>query len=340
MNIILHIGAGKTGTTSIQSVLEKNTETLQEVGVKYLGLMLENCYKKKYKWQNKHQDFHETMMHNDAINDQLLELLLETSEFAKKEDIHTLIWSNESILNRPNHVMHIMGKLKTIGFEIQIIMYVRDYARWQKSAYLQWGLKHKTYKGKLKNFHDWSKTVKPDFYNKLEQILKYGFPVTIRNMENTNDVVSDFLKACNIKIKYKDIVRSIKGNVALSNEELFLRAIFNSKFNEVVHPQKFDGIILKHTDILSSPKKYLQNILPTNNDLINIYNNSEEDMNKINSILASQGQKELGISEMKEKELQINTDIIVKSLADLAIVNAIKIDELTKKINTFEAKKI
>ena len=91
MNIILHIGAGKTGTTSIQSALEKETKLLTEQGFKYLGLMLENCYDKKYIWQNKHQDFHQVMTQNHQIKEELYEILNLTIDNAKKENIHTLI---------------------------------------------------------------------------------------------------------------------------------------------------------------------------------------------------------------------------------------------------------
>ena len=41
IELILHIGAGKTGTSSIQETLRNNSLALNDQHVKYLGLMLE-----------------------------------------------------------------------------------------------------------------------------------------------------------------------------------------------------------------------------------------------------------------------------------------------------------
>lgn len=50
--LIVHIGAGKTGSTSIQSTLRENQKVLAENGCKYLGMMLEKAQpRSSYDWQ-------------------------------------------------------------------------------------------------------------------------------------------------------------------------------------------------------------------------------------------------------------------------------------------------
>lgn len=41
--LILHIGAGKTGSTSVQFTLQRSREQLAAQGLGYLGLMLEEA---------------------------------------------------------------------------------------------------------------------------------------------------------------------------------------------------------------------------------------------------------------------------------------------------------
>lgn len=48
--LVVHIGAGKTGTSSIQAALKENGKLLEQHKIKYLGMLLEFAHK-QYPWQ-------------------------------------------------------------------------------------------------------------------------------------------------------------------------------------------------------------------------------------------------------------------------------------------------
>lgn len=51
ITLYVHIGTGKTGSTTIQSSLLENDLILQQEGVKYLGLMLDKGHSHQFDWQ-------------------------------------------------------------------------------------------------------------------------------------------------------------------------------------------------------------------------------------------------------------------------------------------------
>ena len=51
MRWIFHIGAGKTGTSSLQFTLRDSRPALAAAGVWYLGLMLEHAPVRHFEWQ-------------------------------------------------------------------------------------------------------------------------------------------------------------------------------------------------------------------------------------------------------------------------------------------------
>lgn len=152
VKIILHIGAGKTGTSSIQKMLFDNQKELKRQGYYYLGFMLENAYKKKYTWQKRtpaNDDFFSLPM--QQAFEEMYEILNDTIKKAEQDDIHTLIWSNESFFGNRKPLMEVLKKLKEKNIELRVVAYIRRHDSWAQSAYLQWGIKHKTYTGKLQS---------------------------------------------------------------------------------------------------------------------------------------------------------------------------------------------
>ena len=235
MKLIVHIGAGKTGSTSIQSTLRENDKLLRSKKVLYLGLMLERTQFKLFDWQRTSSvvmDFHQ-LSSKDAT-EQLLQVFRPIINDAKSEGIHTLIWSNESLLGSNHNFLGALQQLTSEDIDVEILVYVREYASWAKSAYVQWGIKHKTYSGKLKTFHEWSKSNLPSFYRQMKDIVEL-MPNTlyVRNMNATNDVVIDFLHYANINIEGIQIYRD---NDSPKNEELFLRALYNGKYKGSMGP--------------------------------------------------------------------------------------------------------
>ena len=333
IKLILHIGAGKTGTTSIQQTLKKNQNELKKQGVYYLGLMLENAYLQKYKWQN--ITFYKMM--DKKAEDQLLEILLDTIQIAKEEGIHTLIWSNESFFTRNKKLLNIMHKLKKYNIEIQIVSYVRRHDAWARSAYQQWGISHKIYKGRIKTFKEWANEKKFKFYDKISFYYK-DFPAetVIKNMDAIGDVVPDFLELCGINA---DNIRIVRSNESVSNEELVLRAIYNDSFKDSVMPMQFLNRVIKKQSINLTPTEYLATLMPSEEDLNSIQKDLSEDREQLNLLLTSQNQKTIDVSKLIYKNIAVDTDKLVMLLCEIVIGQSLKINNLEDALESINMRK-
>jgi hypothetical protein len=133
MKISIHVGMGKTGSTSIQTFLEKNHEALLQKKIFY-SKNLDNIGIK-----------------NLAINrldnfENLPEIINHLNHFLKENKIQHFIWSLESLFTTNKEIIQTLKKL-LIFTEIEIIVFVRRQDHWYQSAFYQWGWKHKTYHG-------------------------------------------------------------------------------------------------------------------------------------------------------------------------------------------------
>ena len=138
--LTVHVGAGKTGTSSIQKTLLSNQSELNEQGIHYMGLMLEQAPLKKYLWQKQRGTEAFSELEGETRRQQALEVIRNSVKKFQDKGISHAIWSNESFLKRPNMVMDILRQLRSDGVDIEIIAYVRRHDAWMKSAYIQWGL--------------------------------------------------------------------------------------------------------------------------------------------------------------------------------------------------------
>lgn len=331
MKLIFHIGAGKTGSTSIQRTLKENDALLKEKGVWYLGLMLERTTTKLFEWQRNSSvvaDFHH--LSNDEAKRQLLEVFRPIIKEAKEKNIETLIWSNESFLGGKHNFIGALQELQKEGMEIEILIYVREYASWVRSAYSQWGIKHKTYKGKLQTFREWSTAHTPSFFKQMKNLLEImPETVNVRNMSVVEDVVLDFFEFA--KIKSEDI-NIFRDNDSPKNEELFLRALFNSKYHAQVLPARFNNVLGENIPFSQTPKEFLEKLLPTNSDLDNVLIDSAEDREKVNRILLAQEKKQFDGKNYSVKPIEVNTEKLVMALADIVMQQSRRIEKLERKL--------
>ncbi len=332
MKLIFHIGAGKTGSTSIQRTLKENDAVLKEKGVWYLGLMLENSENKLFEWQQASSvvpEFHR--LSNDEAQRQLLTVLRPVVKEAQEKNIHTLVWSNESFLGGKHNFIGALQELQKEGIKIEILIYVREYASWTRSAYIQWGIKHKTYKGNLQTFREWSEKHTPSFYRQMKNLLEImPESVFVRNMSAVEDVVVDFLDFANIE---SSSIKVLRDNDSPKNEELLLRALFNSNYQSEVLPQRFNNILGRDIPFLQTPEKFLESLMPTSDDLNNILLHTIEDQEQLNQKLLEQGQAQLEGKAVSRKSTEINTDKLVLALADIVMQQSRRIDKLERIIS-------
>ena len=323
IKLILHVGAGKTGTTSIQKTLMENNIELKKQGAYYLGHMLENAYLQKYKWQK--TKFYK--MEDEEAEDQLMEILLDTIRQAKEENIHTLIWSNESFFfSKRKKILSILHKLKKRNIDLIIIAYVRRHDAWIRSAYEQWGIVHKMYRGEVRTFEEWLGNRDFEFYDKI-LFYQSDFPeeFTVRNMDAAADVVQDFFEICGIKTEN---IKQVSANVSRSNEELVLRSLYNSNFQERILPSEFRRNVLNVKKNKLTPTEYLTALMPSDEDYRHIKKVTLDDFEKLNQVLVGENQKPLSNSEIKRKSTIVDTDKLVMLLCEIVIDQSLKISNL------------
>lgn len=139
--LTIHIGMGKTGSTALQSFLDKETEFLGAAGVHYLGRFLERMGGAGV--QTKAATTPEVAA----------ALLAELEDFAATAaGIDHFIWSNEVIAQARNTedmatVIAAFAQTSAVFDAVEVVLVFRRQDEWLESAYRQWGLKHKLQTG-------------------------------------------------------------------------------------------------------------------------------------------------------------------------------------------------
>ena len=328
--LIWHVGAGKTGTTSIQQTLSVNQSALFSQGVKYLGYMLEGTQVQKFSWQQpaELEVFHRLSEQETA--EALETIFQEEVRHARSRGVHTLIWSNESFYGRSEKVLRVLLKFEGKYFRLKIVAYVRSYEKWAKSAYIQWGIEHKTYNGKIRSFEEWFSGQNYSFYESFLPIIEQcPDKFTLRNMEHIDDVVLDFLKICSIELEGLQIFRVYESP---KNLEIYFRSIFNNQFEEIVRPEKFDFLIGNSIRVGTSPASYLRSLLPDSEGAEKISRSFSIDREKLNKFLLSKGEAPVKKDTVYVEEIKIDRDTLIGCLAEIVMHQEVTIQSLNYKL--------
>ena len=294
--LIVHIGAGKTGTSSIQSTLQQNKAGLDSQGVKYLGIMLENAsYSPKEPWQtpkaaaNHLHLTKETQFCSSAFTVLHRELnALGDSGYTRS------IWSNEVLLEKPDSIIPALLKLQDHGHNITIQCYIRRHDSWARSAYVQWGIKHKTYSGPVVSFNEWTRH-RDSSWGRFHDLLKpwqdcFGDNLMVFNFDFAGNVVEHFLRVNDIKG-----IEPRHGNASPPVEEIAAQAVFNSRSQDPILPLDFDEFmrIEKRHDLTGASVPPLDELMPSVDELIKFSRERQEDIQSINALLLSKGEPPL-----------------------------------------------
>ncbi|MDD5123590.1 hypothetical protein [Methylovulum sp.] len=328
--LIVHIGAGKTGTTSIQETLRTQQDKLKGQGVWYLGLMLEHAPEIRYCWQRA-DGFEEFMSLNEEEKIKQFADILESSLKIMSESTFRLaILSNESFLGQNTEVIKSLKILVDSGWDIEIIAYVRRHDAWITSAYEQWALKHKINKGRLLPFSAWVSDGHFHFSKYLRPWME-SFNCIVHNVSAIEDAVTDFLTVAGISQEGMEIRRE---NTALSKEELLLRALFNDQFQEPTDPDVFNRMMgFKELDFGRSATAFLSAYLPTDAELKKHIEDCTADREEVNHLLESAGQPPLDTSPLKSNRKEVDLDKITAAMFTMLVYQAKRIDHLESTID-------
>lgn len=294
MKLIVHIGAGKTGSSSIQAALEASKHALADRKIKYLGLMHEHGLGASEPSWRKHggsPDFFLRAPRDEAI-EQLKAVLLEEIRHPDHADLDALIWSNEWMFERADRIIPALQQVQGLGIKIGIIVYVREHHKWIASSYVQWGIKNKTYPGPVRIFSDW---IKGRLF-KVERILEpwlgaFGDQVRVFNFDATNDVVAHFFDKIHVSCN-----TSLRENVSPPSADLAAWAVFNNRYKEQVPENRFASFLRRlrrhNENAVAVPD--LASLLPTEDDLKQQSDFYREDREFLNQLLIKSGEPEFG----------------------------------------------
>ena len=155
---LTHIGTGKTGSTSIQRFLKDKRQQHKKLGLHYLGLHLSYTEQELlYPWQSEDEAhvFEFQLLDDSTAYQQLNDVLCQLLQSASLPPC--FIWSFESIYDRPQVYGNIFHSLReTFDINFKFLAFTRSHDDFLRSAYNQWGLKHKTYEGPILSFNDWA----------------------------------------------------------------------------------------------------------------------------------------------------------------------------------------
>lgn len=328
--LIFHIGAGKTGTSSIQSTLKKYTKELNASGVWYLGLMFEHSPAKLFDWQRfgGHDEFLSLPL--AQAEREFRRVLQVTIRRAAAAKIKTLIWSSESFFDRFDSVLKPLSEMGGNGVDLEVLAYVRRHDLWARSAYIQWGLKHKTYPGKIRTFSEWAANRAIAFGPTLR---RYGEALPgrlrVRNYDTVPNVVDDFLE-------FSDLahlgLREVRDNSSPSDTEILFRTIYNDTLPREAFPMQFSEKFGPYLESRETPNSFLDRLLPTADDLSSLIRNTSDDRSFLNALLVSQQQAPLEEGIPQARPAAVKADNLLFGLTQLALSQAKRIDALEHRM--------
>ena len=329
--LIVHIGAGKTGSTSIQHTLRGAAERLKQQRVLYLGMNLEFAPSIFHGWQRPTGANEFYAMSPADSNRELLAVLESVIDHSQKAGIDRAIWSNEWLFPRSRSALPTLKHLAAQGIDVRVIAYVRRHDAWLRSSYVQWGLKHKTYPGALMDFAAFKKKRPPDFAKHLKPWRDaFGDTLIIRNLDEVGNAVEDFL--LQIGADTADI-ELLRVNETPSGEELALRAMFNGVNPAKATPEEFNRAIqIPHLRHDITPAAWLTQLLPDQTALAAAVADSAEDRAILDKWLADSGAKPIDTTPLPERAMTVDPAKLVTAIGQIVMKQALRLQALEAQI--------
>ena len=317
--LVVHIGTGKTGTTSIQGALRAVTGPLEAAGVRDLGIFLSASpvfRSAPFRDSAAFEAFLRTPHASDDIADAILDAFREAGDA-----VHTLVWVNE-VLSMPGFFPPVSAALKRVagaGVTLEVIVYLRALDAYAFSLYKQIGLKGKSAAGRIRSFADWAGTAIRPMAPGLTR-WRDAFPDVFRpfNYDGVPDVVTHFAQVARLPQ-----LEARQANRSPSNAMLYAMATFNDRLAERTRPALFRAAF-GSPNILSRERYTppLRALFPSDADLQAFRERMAPDQQALSDLLQQAGEPPLaysgrpvGNSEVDPEELN---QILLRMIFDLS----------------------
>ncbi|MFH1792957.1 MAG: hypothetical protein ABIK36_18605 [Pseudomonadota bacterium] len=234
---IFHVGMGKTGSTTIQAALAENTSALAANGYLYLGQWL-GIVRPEFDEFAGFQSFLEQSPREFDIASYLFLRATEDINISRKFD--KFIVSNEQYLENVIKTEPFFRGISRRG-ELEIIIYVRPPATWLPSAYMQWGVIHKTNIGHLESFSVQARELMKQYGYIRQWRETFGSAVTVRSFDDRLDVVKDI--SSYIQVELVSRLGRHQGRPGVS--EALLRGMCNNIYPGIAFPEFYNEILAR-----------------------------------------------------------------------------------------------
>jgi hypothetical protein len=239
MEVIFHLGMGKTGTSSLQAALGKSANRLKAQGVRYLGMWFD-CLHPKFRGLEGMRTF------LAANANQLQGRANEFADFIASDSADAgttrYIMSNEHLFQRFDKMEPFFHRLRQ-RMRVSLIIYLRSPQSWLPSAFAQWGVQHKVKPGPIKPFIQEA----PSLIRWYEPIRSwhevFGDILTMRRYDKRVDVIADFAATAGLSLDPE--LSRLRASQRPDDAEILLRALFNDRFEGAMLPDRFDKLVFR-----------------------------------------------------------------------------------------------
>jgi hypothetical protein len=325
MELIIHIGAAKTGSTSIQEQLEHD-KNLEQAGVLYLGHMLERAPVKRYEWQNLTKVLMLNTLKEELFIHQVTTCLSENIDALALRGIKKVIWSNEILFKRSNRLVSPIMALRNAGHDVKVIGYIRPHDSWLYSAYEQFNLYAKTTSGKVKSFSEWLRGNSPDFYGMIKELYEAHEDIlTLRTTNSIKNLVSDFYQFCGLDLHEGRVSRA---NISRSSEELLFRVAYSNSKHGLVRARDFNQTFKSIFTFTETTEDLLRNLFPNLRDIDAVRDSSKSDIDQLKGLISEHDLCDVKDFGEPKSYNELNLSIVVRNLIELSMSQQVEIERL------------
>ena len=327
--LIVHVGPGKTGTTSIQAALRRAQRELARQGVAYWGMTLDLAPVQAYWWQ--HVRPPEYLFARTADAEEFPNEFVDVVTRSLGEGPRTAIISNDSFTRGCDRLIPLLRAVESEGVDVLVVAYVRAPSTYAQSAFAQWELKSKHHRGRIRPFGATRGHFVRRFADKLEAFDRvFGDRFCLRNYDAAGDVVADFLYATGIDVN----LQPLEANVRPSAEEELLRAYFNDRqpgrapaaaFKQFAPPQ--------HVDLSLDVLSWYRGLLPTQDDVSAVASLLAEDGARLNELLSARGQPPLSDPSTLTSAGDVDAGRLVGLLLQIQYSQHVRLSSLEREHN-------
>jgi hypothetical protein len=291
-----------------------------DIGIHYWGLNLEfPLTDRQFPWQTPDGIGSFRRLPSDIARQQLRMAMEKAVE--KLPDGACAIWSNESLYELPlGFAEEISQTAARLELDVHVIAYARNHRGYVKSAYQQWGVKHKTNRGPIMGFDSWV-VAQREFlsYGKKLSVWDgvFGERMDIINYEQVGDVVAHFVSQIPTDKVLPALSSGGRENTSLPMELLLLYALHNNGYEESVLPEVFAKVIDRHPRLHELvPAPDLRGLMVDDASVAGAMGVIEPDRCIVDDLLRKRGQPLMRRDALHEKKMS-DTQILMSLVSAL-----------------------